>query len=69
MVTATRSLLGRERRGQREGLQDQRRVSDNSLSRVRLYFFFCILHPFLIIFIKKDKSLMSTVLFCRLELH
>ncbi|XP_058613193.1 signal-induced proliferation-associated 1-like protein 3 isoform X2 [Onychostoma macrolepis] len=33
MVTATRSLLGRERRGQREGLQDQRRVSYNSLSR------------------------------------
>ncbi|XP_073680108.1 uncharacterized protein [Garra rufa] len=33
MVTATRSLLGRERRGQREGLQDQQRVSYNSLPR------------------------------------
>ncbi|KAK9955319.1 hypothetical protein ABG768_015201 [Culter alburnus] len=33
MVTATRSLLGRERRGQREGLQDQQKVSYNSLPR------------------------------------
>ncbi|XP_043077247.1 uncharacterized protein LOC122326433 isoform X2 [Puntigrus tetrazona] len=33
MVTATRSLLGRERRGQREGLQDQQRVPYNSLPR------------------------------------
>ncbi|XP_026052049.1 uncharacterized protein LOC113038668 isoform X2 [Carassius auratus] len=33
MVTATRSLLGRERRSQREGLQDQQRVSYNSLPR------------------------------------
>ncbi|XP_042604322.1 uncharacterized protein LOC109080336 isoform X2 [Cyprinus carpio] len=33
MVTATRSLLGRERRGQKEGMQDQPRVSYNSLPR------------------------------------
>ncbi|KAL1253035.1 hypothetical protein QQF64_017728 [Cirrhinus molitorella] len=33
MVTATRSLLGRERRGQREGLQDQLKVAYNSLPR------------------------------------
>ncbi|XP_051532880.1 uncharacterized protein LOC127428500 isoform X2 [Myxocyprinus asiaticus] len=33
MLTATRSLLGRERRGQRESLQDQRTVSYNSLPR------------------------------------
>ncbi len=40
MVTATRSLLGRERRGQREGSQDRRRVSYNSSPRVRLFFLF-----------------------------
>ncbi|XP_067280400.1 uncharacterized protein [Pseudorasbora parva] len=33
MVTATRSLLGRERRGQRDCLQDQQKVPYNSLPR------------------------------------
>lgn len=42
MVTATRSLLGRER-GQRDCLQDQQKATYNSLPRVSLKSMFYVM--------------------------
>ncbi len=45
MVTATRSLLGRERRGQREGSQDRQESVLQQLAKSEIVFlFFCFVY-------------------------